>query len=93
MDESKPVATPVESGRKLVKATVHDDELVDTELYQSAIGSLLYLSMKTRRDITYSVGNVAHFSSKPSKIRRIAVKRVIRYSNGTLRLWIVVPLY
>ena len=33
MDESKPVATPVESRSKLVKTT-DDDELVDTELYQ-----------------------------------------------------------
>ena len=67
IDDSKPVATPVESGSKLVKAT-DDDELVDTELYQSAVGSLLYLSTKTRPDITYAVRNVARFSSKPSKI-------------------------
>ena len=64
MDDSKPVATPVESGSKLVKAT-DDDDLVNTELYQSAVGSLLYLSTKTRPDITYAVGNVARFSSKP----------------------------
>ena len=80
MDNSKPVATPVE---KLVKAT-DDDELVDTELYQSVVGSLLYLSMKTRPDIAYAVGNVARFSSKQSKIHWIAVKRIMRYLNGTL---------
>ena len=69
--------TPVESGSKLVKAT-DDDELVDTELYQSAVGSLLYLSTKTRPDIAYAVGNVARFLSKPSKIHWIAVKRIMR---------------
>ena len=83
MDDSKPVATPVESGNKLVKAT-DDDELVDTELYQSAVGSLLYLSTKTRPDIAYAVGNVARFSSKPSKVHWISVKRIMRYLNGTL---------
>ena len=83
MDDCKPVATPVESGNKLVKA-VDDDELVDTEMYQSAVGSLLYLSTKTRPDIAYAVGNVARFSSKPSKVYWIAVKRIMRYLNGTL---------
>ena len=66
-----------------MKAT-DDDELVDTELYQSAVGSLLYLSTKTRPDIAYAVGNVARFSSKPSKVHWIAVKRIMRYLNGTL---------
>lgn len=83
MDDSKPVATPVESGNKLVK-TKDDDALVDTELYQSAVGNLLYLSTKTRPDIAYAVGNVARFSSKPSKMHWIAVKRIMRYLNGTL---------
>ena len=59
----KPVGTPVEIGTKLVKAK-DGDNLVDQELYQSAVGSLLYLLTKTRPDIAYAVGNVAHFSSK-----------------------------
>ena len=83
MDDSKPVATLVESGSKLVKAT-DDDELVDTKFYQSAVGSLLYLSTKTRPDIAYAVENVARFSSKPSKIHWMAVKRIMRYLNETL---------
>ena len=63
MDNSKPVGTPVETGIKLVKAK-DGDNLVDQELYQSAVGSLLYLSTKTRPDIACAVGNDAHFSSK-----------------------------
>ena len=68
MDNSKPVSTPVENENKLVKGT-DDDELADTELYQSADSSLLYLSTKTRPDIAYAVGNVARSSPKPSKIQ------------------------
>ena len=66
MNNSKPVGTPVEIGTKLVKAK-DGNNLVDQELYQSAVGSLLYLLTKTRPYIAYAVGNVAHFSSKPTQ--------------------------
>ena len=84
MDNSKPVGTPVETGIKLVKAKDRNN-LVNQELYQSAVGSLLYLSTKTRPDIAYAyaVGNVARFSSKPIKTHWIAVKRIMRYLDGT----------
>ena len=82
MDNSKPVGTPVETGIKLVKAK-DGDNLVDQELYQSAVGSLLYLSTKIRPDIAYAVGNVACFSSKPTQTHWIAVKRIMRYLHGT----------
>ena len=57
--------------------------MVDQELYQSAVGSLLHLSTKTRPDIAYAVGNVARFSSKPKQTHWIGVKRIMRYLNGT----------
>ena len=43
MSEAKPVATPVDTSVKLTKSD-DDDEAVDQELYQSPVGSLLYLS-------------------------------------------------
>ena len=63
MDRSIPVGTPVEIGTKLVVAK-DGDNLVDQQLYQSTVGSLFYLSTKTRPDTAYIVGNVARFSSK-----------------------------
>ena len=54
MKEAKPIATPVNTDSKLVKAT-EKDELVDKDLYQSAVGSLQYLSTMTRPDITCCV--------------------------------------
>ena len=47
MNNSKLVGTPVEIGTKLVKAK-DGDNLVDQELYKSAVGSLLYLSTKNK---------------------------------------------
>jgi hypothetical protein len=83
MGEAKPVATPVDTSVKLTEA---DDNSVkvDQELYQSAVGSLLYLSTWTRPDITYAVSNVAKFCSKPSKEHWTAVKRIMRYLRGTV---------
>uniref|UniRef100_A0A1X7TQ83 Reverse transcriptase Ty1/copia-type domain-containing protein n=1 Tax=Amphimedon queenslandica TaxID=400682 RepID=A0A1X7TQ83_AMPQE len=54
LQDAKPVATPVCVSSKLRKST-DDDELVDENLYQSAIGSLQYLSTMTRPDITFCV--------------------------------------
>jgi len=47
MEHSKIVATPVETGTKLIKAT-DDDKLFDQEVYQSAVGCLLYLYTKNK---------------------------------------------
>ena len=82
MKEAKPIATPVNTDSKLVKAT-EKDELVDKYLYQSAVGSLQYLSTMTRPDITYAVSNVAKFCSNPTKEHWTSVKRIMRYLKGT----------
>ena len=61
MQDCKPVSTPVGTGMKLVKASDCED-CTDQQCYQSAIGSLLYLSVSTRPDITYAVSTLAKFS-------------------------------
>ena len=82
MSEAKPVSTPVDTGTKLVKA-MDDSSEVDQGLYQSAVGSLLYLSSRPRPDIAYAVSIVAQFSAKPTKQHWTAVKRILRYLQGT----------
>lgn len=62
------------------------DECVNQEKYQSAVGSLLYLSTRTRPDIAYAVGNTARFSSNPTQSHWTAIKRTMRYLNGTRNL-------
>ncbi len=79
LENSKPVNTP---GTKLVNAS-DESEIVDETLYQSAVGSLLYLSGWTRPDIAFGVNNVARFCSKPTKEHWTAVKRILRYLKGT----------
>ena len=82
LKDAKSVATPVVVGTKLTKAK-EGDEIFDIELYQSAVGSLQYLSMMTRPDITFAVSNVAKYCSKPTQEHWVAVKRIFRYLNGT----------
>ena len=83
MENSKSVVTPLDSRAKLIKAT-DDDEFFEPETYQSAVGCLLYLLTRTRPDIAYAVGNVARFTAKPTKLHWSAVKRIMRYLNGTI---------
>ena len=83
MEHAKAVATPVDPSVKLEKAK-EDSEIFDQGRYQSAVGSLLYLSIRTRPDITYAVSNLARYCARPTKEHWLAIKRIIRYLIGTL---------
>ena len=88
MEDCKPVSTPVDISSKLAHATDEDDS-IDQQRYQSAIGSLMYLSVSTRPDISYAVSSLARFSSKPTKEHWTALKRLLRYLKGTTKYGIL----
>ncbi len=80
MQEAKPIKTPVNVNSKLVKAS-EESESADQGLYQSAVGSLLYLSYlssRKRPDIAFAVNSAARFCSNPTKEHWTAVKRYLR---------------
>lgn len=85
MENAKPIDTPIDASSKLVKRT-EDCEGFDQGQFQSAVGSLLYLSIMTRPDIMYAVSNVAKFCVNPSKQHWIGVRRIMHYLKGTLYL-------
>ena len=58
MENSKPAKILMDPSETFMKST-DLDERFDQHLYQSAIGSLSYLSVTTRPDITYSVNKMA----------------------------------
>ena len=60
-------------------------EKVDPNLYQSAVGSLIYLT-NTRPDITHSIGVVSRYINEPSKLHFSAVKRILRYLQRTKKI-------
>ena len=82
MEDAKPVKTPVSPEIKLIPCE-SESEVYNQKMYQAAVGSLLYLSTKTRPDIAYAVGSVARFCAKPSKQHWTAIKRIFRYLKGT----------
>ena len=55
---------------------------VDPTLYKSMISSFLYLTA-SRSNIAFSVRVCAHFQAVPKESHMIAIKRIIRYINGT----------
>ena len=82
MKDTKSIRTPVDTSTKLIKGG-NEDTSVNQQLYQSAVGSLLYLSVATRPDITYAVSNVAMFCVKPTNQHWEAVKHIFSYLKGT----------
>ena len=82
MHDSKPVSSPVNPDIKLV-AYENSDVVCNQHMYQAVVGSLLYLSTKTRLDIAYAVSSVARYCANPTKDHWTAVKRILRYLKGT----------
>ena len=87
MENSHPVATPMDPNIKLIKTP--DDEHYDILDYRSAIGSLMYAAIGTRPDIAFAVQCLSQFLNNPGPAHWTAVKRVFRYLNGTRNLGIV----
>ena len=55
---------------------------VDSSLYRSMIGSLLYLTAR-RPNISYSVGVCAKYQTNPKESHMTALKRIIKYVKTT----------
>ena len=90
MSNCKPVSTPMTPGSKLstsmAPSSLEDIKFMKTVPYLSAVGSLMYLAITTRPDISYAVGVLARFNSNPGPIHWKAAKHVFRYLKGTLDL-------
>ncbi|XP_068476786.1 uncharacterized mitochondrial protein AtMg00810-like [Phaseolus vulgaris] len=81
MLESHPQPTPMITNLKLpqnVSAT-----FFDPSLFRSTVGALQYVLI-TRPELTFSVNKVSQFMHSPQEHHWKAVKRILRYLNGTL---------
>ncbi|KAJ8463851.1 hypothetical protein ONZ45_g17438 [Pleurotus djamor] len=81
MEDSRPVKMPMDPRVKLTKTPPGITHEIPQ--YAAAIGSLMYAAIGTRPDISYAVQCLSQFTSNPSPEHWTAVKRVLRYLNGT----------
>ena len=80
LDKAAHARTPMAANAKLTNDP--SGESVDVTFYRSMIGYLLYLTA-SRPDIAFSVGVCSKFQSNPKISHLNAVKRIIKYVNGT----------
>eukprot|EP00253_Pinus_taeda_P021757 PITA_21757 len=88
MEECAPMSTSMTTNCKLSK----DDESppVDATFYMSIIGALLYLTT-TRPNVMQAFGMVGRFQLAPKQSHMLAMKRILKYLEGTLDFGIWYP--
>ena len=84
MADANPHNTPLPSGADvhLVKYSGQVSSL-DIKHYQSLIGSLLYIQIGTRPDITFAVLRLAQYAANPSPQHLKLAQYVLCYLAGT----------
>jgi hypothetical protein len=83
MDSSKSISMPMEPDHRHSADSGGDEDFENVKLYQSVIGSLIYLSIVTRPDITFAVNLASKYMPKPGKSHWSMVKGIMRYLRGT----------
>jgi hypothetical protein len=81
LEDCKPKTTPLSPTFKFTR----DGEPLDRDKYgySELVGSLLYISVCTRPDITHAVGMLTRSMSAPTVTHWQAAKGVVRYLAGT----------
>lgn len=76
MEHCHPIAVPSDPSQNLHNFS--DSELSNYH-YRELIGSLMYLSVATRPDISYAVGIASRYLEKPTVVHEKAAKRILKY--------------
>jgi hypothetical protein len=87
MYHCKPVKTPLATSTKLWVSAGTPLEAEDSSKYRSIMGGLQYLTL-TRPDISFAVNHVCQFLHSPTDLHMAAVKRILRYIQGTSDVWL-----
>jgi hypothetical protein len=86
MSGCKPAPSPMVPNKEVMERKERSDDearLMAGVPYREAIGALLYLSIRTRPDIAVAVCTLAKHVQSPRPLHWEAVKRVLRYLQGT----------
>lgn len=79
MFDSKPASTPCTYDNKMTITTIDTLNFP----YRELIGGLLYLSTRSRPDISQAVNEASKKIENPSKEDIVSVKKILKYLNGT----------
>lgn len=80
----KPIATPMDKDKS--HARLREEQACDKKLYQQLIGSLGWIAVGTRPDISFTISSLVCFGDDPSHPHWVCAKRVLRYLAGTRHL-------
>ena len=84
MSDSKVRHTPLNAGTKELKINDQKELFEDVNLYQQAVGSLLFLANGTRPDISFAVGLMSRKLVSPSKNDWADVKSIISFLSHSI---------
>lgn len=79
MHDCKPRSTPCEQKVNYTE----DAALSDVTTYREAVGSLIYLTICTRPDLSFVVSKLSQYFSRPTEQQWSTMKHVLRYLKGT----------
>lgn len=88
LESCKPVATPMDEKQPLVPSDGTASKM-EVKEYQTKIGTLIWLMVSTRPDISFVVIKLAKHAKNPDSMHFQVLKRVFRYLAGTKHLTIV----
>ena len=87
MHNAKPVSTPLAAhfrlSSNLCPESDKDIEYMSRVPYSSAVGSLMYAMVCSRRDLSHALSVVSRFMANPGKEHWRAVQWIFRYLRGT----------
>jgi Reverse transcriptase (RNA-dependent DNA polymerase)/gag-polypeptide of LTR copia-type/GAG-pre-integrase domain len=90
LEDARICSTPLNPNVDLTPGSDHVSPTLlsssEKTTYREIVGSLMYLSVMTRPDITFAVSTLSQYLESPTTTHLIAVKRVIRYLKGTKHL-------
>ncbi|KAH8284447.1 hypothetical protein KR018_000400, partial [Drosophila ironensis] len=80
MENCRPKSTPLDPG---YQADCNETTCVKANIthFQSLIGSLMYLAVLSRPDISHAVSKLAQRSTDPHVEHESAAKHILRYLN------------
>jgi hypothetical protein len=87
MKDAKPISLSLAAHFKLSHAqcptTTQEKRLMSKVPYDKAMGSLIYLMVYIRPEISLAISKVSRYMSNPQKVHWEAVKWILRYLKGT----------